>query len=131
MRLIVGLICLELLGCNPSERHTLRPALAPRPVAVYEAAWRQAPADPQRLWELGWAYLLNGRPREAVELLQRLVEQTPADPDAHYYLGVALARQQRKEEAIQGFKRAVELAPGLAEAHWGLALLYNERGDGY
>ena len=49
----------------------------------------------------------------------------------HYYLGVALAKEHRKSEAIASFKRALEKAPAFAEVYWALALLYNERGDGY
>ncbi|MBM3280894.1 MAG: tetratricopeptide repeat protein [Candidatus Handelsmanbacteria bacterium] len=131
MNIALGLLLLGALGCDPPQRHELQPALAPQPVEVYQEAWRRSPGDLQGLRQLGWALLLQQRFGEAIEAFEQLVRQAPEDPDAYYYLGVALARQQRKGEAIRALENALALAPGLAEGQWGLALLYNERVDGY
>ena len=126
---LVGL--LGGIGCGSPERHVLKKPAAPHPLAFYERAYEQNPADPEVLLALGWLYLQKDRTRSAAAVLSELVAVAPNHADAHYYLGVALAKEHRKSEAIASFKRAGEKAPAFAEVHWALALLYNERGDGY
>ncbi len=126
---LVGL--LGGIGCGSPERHVLKKPAAPHPLAFYERAYEQNPADPEVLLALGWLYLQKDRTRSAAAVLSELVAVAPNHADAHYYLGVALAKEHRKSEAIASFKRAGEKAPAFAEVYWALALLYNERGDGY
>ena len=126
---LVGL--LAGIGCGPPERHVLKKPAAPQPLAFYQRAYEQNPADPEVLLTLGWLYLQKDRTRRAVAVLSELVAAAPDDADAHYYLGVALAKEHRKSEAIAAFKQALEKAPAFAEVYWALALLSNERGDGY
>lgn len=126
---LVGL--LGGIGCGSPERHVLKKPAAPQPLAFYQRAYEQNPADPEVLLTLGWLYLQKDRTRRAVAVLSELVAAAPDDADAHYYLGVALAKEHRKSEAIAALKRALEKAPAFAEVYWALALLYNERGDGY
>ena len=126
---LVGL--LGGIGCGAPERHVLRKPATPQPLAFYQRASEQNPADPDALLALGWLYLQKDRTRRAVAVLSELVAVAPDDADAHYYLGVALAKEHRKSEAIASFQRALEKAPAFAEVYWALALLYNERGDGY
>lgn len=119
------------VGCDAPERHVLKKPAALQPLAFYQRAYEQNPADPEVLSALGWLYLQKDRTRRAVAVLSERVAIAPDDADGHYYLGVALAKEHRKSEAIASFKRALEQAPAFAEVHWALALLYNERGDGY
>ena len=126
---LVGL--LGGIGCGAPERHVLKKPATPQSLAFYQRAYEQDPADPEVLLALGWLYLQKDRTRRAVDVLSELVAIAPDDADAHYYLGVALAKEHRKSEAISSFQRALEKAPAFAEAYWALALLYNERGDGY
>ena len=126
---LVGL--LGGIGCGSPERHVLKKPAAPQPLAFYQRAYEQNPADPEVLLTLGWLYLQKDRTRRAVAVLSERVAAAPDDVDAHYYLGVALAKEHRKSEAIAAFKHALEKAPAFAEVYWALALLYNERGDGY
>ena len=135
MRLAIAWIGLAGLlggvGCGSPERHILKKPDAPQPLAFYQRTYEQNPTDPEVLLALGWLYLQQDRTRRAVAVLSELVAVAPDDADAHYYLGVALAKEHRKSEAIASFKRALEKAPAFAEVYWALALLYNERGDGY
>lgn len=126
-------LCLGLvaLGCSAPERHVLQKPATPQPLAFYQRAYEQNPADPEVLLALGWLYLQKERTRRAVAVLSARVAVAPDDADGHYYLGVALAKEHRKSEAIAAFQRALEKAPAFAEVYWALALLYNERGDGY
>lgn len=119
------------VGCDAPERHILKKPAALYPLAFYQRAYEQNPADPEVLSALGWLYLQKDRTRRAIAVLSERVAVAPDDADGHYYLGVALAKEHRKSEAIAAFKRALEQAPAFAEVHWALALLYNERGDGY
>ena len=119
------------LGCDAPQRHLPAKPAALQSLAFYQRAYEQNPADPEMLLALGWIYLQKDRTRRAVAVWSEWVALAPDDADAHYYLGVALAKEHRKSEAIASFKRALEQAPAFAEVHWALALLYNERGDGY
>jgi tetratricopeptide (TPR) repeat protein len=129
--LFVLLAASWVLGCDQGRPYQVRPADAPLPLSNYEARHRQDPADADAMFDLGAAYLGLDRNRAAVEIWTKLVEAVPGDAAVHYYLGVALAREQKKGAAIASFEQAVALEAGFAEAHWALALLYNERGDGY
>jgi len=124
-------LCFFMLwaGCGPPERYHLRPIIPSESLEEYERG--VAGADPQHLYELGWLYLQKGRTRAAKAVFTRLVERVPDEADAHFYLGVAQAKEHEKTQAILSFRHALDLRPGLADAHWALALLYNERGDGY
>ncbi len=128
----IGLVALlGASGCGPPERHSLKKPATPQLLEFYQRAYEQNPTDPEVLLALGWLYLQKDRTRRAVAVLAERVAVAPDDADAHYYLGVALAKEHRKSEAIAAFKHALEKAPGFAEVYWALALLYNERGDGY
>ena len=118
-------------GCDAPQRHLPAKPAVLQSLAFYQRAYEQNPADPEVLLALGWVYLQKDRTRRAVAVWSEWVALAPDDADAHYYLGVALAKEHRKSEAIASFKRALEQAPAFAEVHWALALLYNERGDGY
>ncbi len=127
--LLVGLATCWIIGCSAEAPYELRPIRPTAALEEYEKSRSSGPSPSQ--YELGWLYLQEGRTRAAREVFARLVERLPEDPDAHFYLGVAQAKEHLKTEAIASFKRALQLAPGLADAHWALALLYNERGDGF
>ncbi len=118
-----------LTACGPEQRYELKPITPSAVLEEYEQLPRTESADFQ--YELGWLYLQNGRTRAAVEIFEDLVTQVPEQADAHFYLGVALAKEHLKTEAIAAFNKALDLQPGLADAHWALALLFNERGDGF
>lgn len=120
-----------VVGCDAPQRHIPKKPAALQPLAFYQRAYEQNPADPEVLSALGWLYLQKDRTRRAVAVLSEWVAVAPDDADGHYYLGVALAKEHRKSEAIASFKRALEQAPAFAEVYWALALLYNERGEGY
>ncbi len=123
------LLAFLLLGCGPPERYHLKPIAPSFSLEEYES--KRPDADVEDLYALGWLYLQKGRTRAAAEVFSQLVDKVPGDADAFFYLGVAQAKEQKKTESATAFLRVLELAPGLAEAHWALALLYNERGDGY
>jgi predicted Zn-dependent protease/TolB-like protein len=48
------------------------------------------PGDADYLFNLGYAYLLEGNPQAAIYWLREGLRRDPADPDAHYVLAAAL-----------------------------------------
>jgi len=127
IKLCAGILFVS--ACELETRYELK-AIQPA-LSLEEYKNRSAVASPQSLYELGWLYLQNGRTRAALDVFSRLVLEVPKDADAHFYLGVSQAKEHLKTEAIASFNQALELQPGLADAHWALALLHNERGDGF
>jgi tetratricopeptide (TPR) repeat protein len=87
--------------------------------------------DADALRGLGCIHLQHERLIQAIDTYRKLIELVPHDADAHYYLGVALSKQRENKAAVEAFEKAVDRASGFVEALWSLALLYNERGDGY
>jgi tetratricopeptide (TPR) repeat protein len=69
--------------------------------------------------------LAQGRPAEAVSLLNRAVAADPGNQAANYHFAVALARTGDLQAAFPYFKKTV----GEAAAHFNVATLLRERGD--
>lgn len=127
LKVCVGI--LFLTACGPETRYELKAIQPSGSLEEYED--RTDVSSPRFLYELGWLYLQNGRTRAALGVFSRLAVEVPEEADAHFYLGVSQAKEHLKTEAVASFNRALELQPGLADAHWALALLFNERGDGF
>jgi predicted Zn-dependent protease len=107
-----------LLGQLKAKNH--------EPVAA-EAALRQAIAlDPQfRIAQLMLAdfYTDQGRPQEAIAILQPILKADPRNPAVLTSLGDALASIGDVQQAVSSFQTALELAPNLERARVGLAKL--------
>ncbi len=121
-----------LLGCGPvgGPRHELRVC------GAAESGTADSPqvangGDADALRRIGCAHLQHEQFEPAIDIYLDLCELVPQDADAHYYLGVALSKKRHRRAAVDAFEAAVANAPGFVEALWSLALLYNERGDGY
>ncbi len=74
------------------------------------------PGDPDYLFNLGYAYLMDHNPQGAIYWLREGLRRDPADPDAHYVLAAALQgtgsvveAQREKELARQLSSRYEEL----------------------
>jgi tetratricopeptide (TPR) repeat protein len=129
--LLYGLLLGLLLGCAREERHIMKGVESPQDREAYQRALADNPNDASALRGLGWLYLRENRTRAAADIFRKLLALTPDDQDVLYLSGVALSKEHRKTEASADFEKALELAPGFVEVRWALALLYNERGDGY
>jgi serine/threonine-protein kinase len=125
-------------GDAPGAEQVLRQAAATRPdqVVVLNALGklleRQGPA---RLAEaigyyraarslrrhlginLSRALLAAGRPLEAEEVLQDLVNRQPDNPAIYFCLGTAAHELRRYGEAQTAFRKAIDLKPDFAEAY--------------
>ncbi len=70
----------------------------------------------------------QGRPQQAVDLVDRALALRPADAGFHLSRGVALQFLGRREEAIACFQEALGLQPQLPHAHNNLANALYEQG---
>jgi tetratricopeptide (TPR) repeat protein len=85
--------------------------------AHYREAIRLKPDYVQALSNLGLLLAENGRPGEAVVLLQQAVRLNPDFGDAHNNLGLALVDMVRPEEGVQSHDRALRLRPMDGDLH--------------
>jgi Tfp pilus assembly protein PilF len=80
---------------------------------------------PENAWgNIGWAYLEQGQPEQAVEALRRSTAAQPEFCVGHYRLGLAYEKLQRNEEALASFTRAIEAGGGRCQ---GLQVAYAGR----
>jgi protein O-GlcNAc transferase len=71
----------------------------------------------------GWKLLgniLQRQGKDALSVLQKIVEFMPDDAEAHYNLGVALKHLGLMESAVASYRRAVKIKPAYVDAHYNL-----------
>ncbi|MEE8524009.1 MAG: tetratricopeptide repeat protein [Thermoanaerobaculia bacterium] len=71
----------------------------------------------------------GGRYRQAIPLLDRLLEQDPAALEAQFFLGAAYERTGERQQAIATFERLIESSPNNAGALNYLGYMWAERGE--
>ena len=88
------------------------PAAALHQVDLLDATWGQDPLYGGQIADRrGWALLAQGRPAEALPLLEQTVGRRPYDAGAHRNLALALAQLGRRGRALAEYTQAVELDP--------------------
>lgn len=66
--------------------------------------------SPEKAWgNLGWAYLLAGRPDDAIDALRRATAAQPLFCVGHYRLGLAYEKRKEHELAVDAFTRALDV----------------------
>lgn len=101
-----------------------------------EAAYRTAiawqsdatPKDPGPYIDLGALLVDQGRPGDAVPLLEAAIRLDPRLIAAHRELGKAYSHLDQLEKAQEELERTVALAPNAAATHYLLAQVYRRRG---
>jgi tetratricopeptide (TPR) repeat protein len=83
----------------------------------------------QQPLDRAWQLTANGRPAEAIAILQRLVAVEPNNADARLLLGSLLMEQNKKTESIAQLTAAVRLRPKSDEAQNALGEAYTKFGD--
>jgi tetratricopeptide (TPR) repeat protein len=86
------------------------------------------PATAEILEALAKGYQVTYRLRDALPVLDRLLDLSPGHVPAYLVRGTVRDRLRRWDEAEADFRRAVELAPANVSAHAALAGLLNYRG---
>ena len=83
----------------------------------YRLVLKQAPREPEVLHLLGVAVMRQGRPAEAVSLIERAAEGNPRSVEIQNDLGNALKAADRPLDALEHYNIALERAPERAEIH--------------
>jgi tetratricopeptide (TPR) repeat protein len=73
---------------------------------------------------LGFAYAIKSKMKEAIEEYKKALEYDPQDKDIHYNLGYLLAKNNRYKEAIEEYKKAIKGSPEDKEVYYNLAVIY-------
>src|SRR5579864_1125525 len=92
----------------------------------YHVILAAAPHDPDNWLGLATVYSRQGRPREALEALDRAVELDPKRPDIHVARARALTVLGLQNDARLEFNRTLDLDPTNAEGQAGLMSLPGE-----
>lgn len=75
-------------------------------------------------WNLGSGLLLDGRPAEALEPLERAIAIQPDLAGAHHNLGLALTALKRRDEGAKEEEIAIQYAADFGDAHASLGQYY-------
>src|SRR5829696_893463 len=109
-----------------------RPTLPPGTVEVNASTLKkdveQNPQDLTARYNLGTAYLVEGKYLEAAEAFKFVAEKKPDDADALAKMAMAYTSANKYEEAAEALKRALGLLPHNAELHHMLADVYEKAG---
>jgi predicted O-linked N-acetylglucosamine transferase (SPINDLY family) len=94
--------------------------------ALCEEVLARAPRNPEALWLLGTARLMNSKPEDAAPLFERAVEAAPANGAVLESLGLARLMLAQYAEAERVLRRAAAIAgaPASVRMRLGLALLH-------
>jgi tetratricopeptide (TPR) repeat protein len=108
-------------GCKESETPPCEKTNQPPKTSV--------PAgDAEMLLREGLRLAENGRPAEAVPLLQQAIQAQPDSAWAQHNVGVALAQVGRFDEAVAALEEALHLRPDYADACFNLGNALRELG---
>jgi tetratricopeptide (TPR) repeat protein len=112
----------------PSNAATPPPGMVEVSTDTFRKDVEQNPEDPVAHYNLGTAYLAEGKFSEAAEEFKFVVSKNSKDSDALAKLGISYASAGRPVEAADAFKRALALTPNSAELHQRLAEVYEKSG---
>ncbi len=115
-------VALALIYLEPRPG-PFRDRMADLSLPLLEDAAARHPDDLPAVEALGWALNVLGRPAEALEAFQKVLEQAP-DAELALILAAQTAEgSKRNEEALEFRRKLVELNPYLGEHHTELAKL--------
>lgn len=104
-------------------------------IRYLKRAHRMAPDDPSAALNLAGAYILAGKHKQAVPLLEGLTERDPDNPAVWTNLGAAylgnpiVASDEQQHKAIEAFRRALVLDSQAPSVHYNIGLIHRDRGD--
>lgn len=98
-------------------------------------AWELDPHDASIAINLGGAYILQGKHKQAIPILEAASHLEPNNPMvwtnlAAAYLGkLPLAGPEEQEQAIAAYEKVLVLDPKAPHVHYNLGLIYLDRHD--
>ncbi|MCB0194342.1 MAG: tetratricopeptide repeat protein [Anaerolineae bacterium] len=102
-------------------------------IKLLEQAHKMDPDHPDLLLNLGGAYILSKKFKQAVDILELLSDRQPSNPMVWTNLGAAylgnpiLATDEKQQRAIGAFKLAIALDPKAPNVAYNLGLIYRDR----
>lgn len=99
-----------------------------QPQRAIELLEATAGTDPDALIALGNAYIVGGRPRDALATYERLLQIDASNAVAHENIGAAQLRTGDRAAAEQSLRRAIALDPNRAGAHTTLGVVLASTG---
>jgi len=73
---------------------------------------------------LGYAYGIKSKYKEAVQEYRNALQYAPLDKDIYFNLGYLLAKQKKYKEAVEAYQQSLKLAPRDREVYYNLAVIY-------
>lgn len=87
------------------------------------------PDDPEILFSKAKILREKGMNREAILLLEKLVEKVPLHKEAYWYLGYEYAELNDNENSIKNYKKQLEIKPTDSSALNNIALRYKAKNN--
>jgi tetratricopeptide (TPR) repeat protein len=106
-----------------------RAGKAANAIGLIQAQLERTPDNSRLYFLLGQAFLRNGRPAEAEQMLTRAVDLDKQDVGALVLLGQMEASHGATDMAISNYQHAIELVPSSARLYVELAGVYELRAD--
>ncbi len=97
--------------------------------AIYKELITEGTKDHIVYGHLAAIYLMEGRHKESIQLLQKALEINPDYPEGHNDLGIALKAQGDLQAAIASYNTALQLKPNYPQGHNNLGIALKEQGD--
>ncbi|MCX5667437.1 MAG: tetratricopeptide repeat protein, partial [Candidatus Omnitrophica bacterium] len=98
------------------------------PVTFWTKTSKSAPYKDRAYYNLGCAYVTEGKTAEAIESFKKTVSINPNHAEACYNLGNAYYKEKLFDQAIACFERAIEIDPKYVYARRDLNVLYQVTG---
>jgi len=91
---------------------------------------RKNPDDAEAYFNLGNAYYLSGKRKEAMESFKRSIKIKPDFAPGYFFLGLSNDRIYKHKVVRKCYQKAISIDPDYAVAHYNLGLGYLLAGDG-
>jgi tetratricopeptide (TPR) repeat protein len=104
--LVAFLLFFLVSACSPYMRGDIQMSLQNYDAAIplLEEALAQDPGNLAARKRLGYAYLKEKQPNQAIQQFEEVLRREPGDPEGTYYLGMAYLESGKRAEAIDTWR---------------------------
>lgn len=102
---------------------------------VYQSEWsvwydtvQKVPRNARAHCNLGFAYFMQGKTKEAIEHYERSLKMDVRYSNAHFVMGFVLDQQGMTEEAIHHYREAIKINPMSSDAYYNLGIILRRQG---
>lgn len=93
------------------------------------AVFCQDQDDATYYYNLGYAKLVDGSFKEAINIFNQTLQINPESSEAYLGLGIAYRQIDDLDKALEATKKALEFNPDYFKAYYNLALIYEQQGQ--